>query len=68
VPTGFAVFGHEYAPMPQPPRDLAQRYFDVTHWTQFASGGHFPALEEPESLARDLPDFFRPLRTSVEAA
>jgi pimeloyl-ACP methyl ester carboxylesterase len=67
VPTGFAVFGHEFAPMPQPPRDLAERYFDVTHWTQFASGGHFPALEEPELLARDLREFFRPLRPNAEA-
>lgn len=62
VPTGFAVFGHEFAPMPQPPRDLAERYYHVTHWTDLRRGGHFPALEEPELLARDLRDFFRPLR------
>lgn len=68
MPTGFAVFGHEHIPMPQPPRDLAERYFNVTHWTHFASGGHFPALEEPELLARDLRDFFRPLRSRAEVA
>jgi pimeloyl-ACP methyl ester carboxylesterase len=62
VPTGFTVFGHEFAPMPQPPRDLAERHFNVTHWTQMPRGGHFPALEEPEVLARELRDFFRPLR------
>jgi pimeloyl-ACP methyl ester carboxylesterase len=26
------------------------------------SGGHFAALEEPEALARDIAEFFRPLR------
>jgi hypothetical protein len=26
------------------------------------SGGHFAAAEEPELLARDLREFFRPLR------
>jgi len=25
-------------------------------------GGHFAALEEPELLARDVREFFRPLR------
>ena len=25
-------------------------------------GGHFAALEEPELLARDIREFFRPLR------
>jgi pimeloyl-ACP methyl ester carboxylesterase len=62
VPTGVTVFGHEYAPAPQPPRDLAERHFRVTRWTRQPSGGHFPALEEPDLLARDLRDFFRPLR------
>jgi microsomal epoxide hydrolase len=66
VPTGFAIFGHEYVPMPQPPRDLAERHFNVTHWTEHPRGGHFPALEEPELLARDLRDFFRPLREAAE--
>ena len=27
-------------------------------------GGHFAALEEPELLARDIREFFRPLRQS----
>jgi pimeloyl-ACP methyl ester carboxylesterase len=65
VPTGFSVFGHEFAPMPQPPRELAERHFNVTRWTEHPRGGHFPALEEPELLARDLREFFRPLRETA---
>jgi pimeloyl-ACP methyl ester carboxylesterase len=30
-----------------------------------ARGGHFPALEEPELLAADIREFFRPLRSSL---
>ncbi|MCW3493876.1 epoxide hydrolase family protein [Microbacterium sp. SSM24] len=30
----------------------------VTRWTDHASGGHFPAMEEPELLAGDIRDFF----------
>lgn len=31
----------------------------VNHWSDFAKGGHFPAMETPELLARDLRDFLR---------
>ena len=36
---------------------------NVTHWTEHDSGGHFPAIEEPDLLVDDLRDFFRPLRS-----
>jgi hypothetical protein len=32
-----------------------------THWTEFARGKHFPAMEAPAELAKDLQDFFAPL-------
>ena len=48
--------------MPSPPRELAERYYRVEHWTELPRGGHFPAIEEPELLAASLRTFFRPLR------
>jgi pimeloyl-ACP methyl ester carboxylesterase len=48
-----------------PPREWAERFFNVQRWTEMPSGGHFAALEEPERLAADIRDFFRPLRSSL---
>jgi pimeloyl-ACP methyl ester carboxylesterase len=59
VPTGFAIFPKDLI---SPPRAWAERFFNVTHWTEMPRGGHFAALEEPELLVRDLRAFFRPLR------
>lgn len=57
VPTGFAVFGKD---------SLVRRILDpehnMRHWSEFESGRHFPALEVPDLLVRDIRDFFRPLR------
>ena len=44
------------------PREWAERFFNVQRWTEMPSGGHFAAFEEPERLANDLREFFRPLR------
>ena len=51
VPTGFAkpVRG-----TPLPPRSYCARAFNIQHWTEFPEGGHFPAMEVPELLLRDL--------------
>lgn len=59
VPTGHARFpaGSIHAP-----RSLAERTYDIRHWTVMTAGGHFPAWEEPEALAADIREFFRPLR------
>jgi pimeloyl-ACP methyl ester carboxylesterase len=35
---------------------------NVTLWSVHDTGGHFPAIEEPELVVKDLRDFFRPLR------
>ena len=61
VPAGFALFPKDLS---HPPREWAQRFFDVQRWTEMPRGGHFAALEQPELLARDIRDFFRPLRQS----
>jgi pimeloyl-ACP methyl ester carboxylesterase len=64
VPAGFAVFPNEYVPEGTPPRELAERTFDVRRWTEHPSGGHFAALEEPAILAEEIRAFFRPLRAA----
>jgi hypothetical protein len=51
VPAGFAIFAKEIS---HPPREWAQRFFDVRRWTELPRGGHFAALEEPELFARDV--------------
>jgi pimeloyl-ACP methyl ester carboxylesterase len=59
VPAGFALFPKDLS---HPPREWAERFFDVRRWTEMPRGGHFAAHEEPELLAEDLRAFFRPLR------
>ena len=54
VPTGVAVF---------PTADFAIRAFaekahNITRWTEYRSGGHFPALEVPDLLTTDIRAFF----------
>jgi pimeloyl-ACP methyl ester carboxylesterase len=34
----------------------------ITHFSEFPQGGHFPAMEEPDLLVRDIREFFRGLR------
>jgi pimeloyl-ACP methyl ester carboxylesterase len=57
-PLGVALFPAE----PMPPRAWVERVFDVTRWTQMPRGGHFGAQESPELLAKEIREFFRPLR------
>jgi len=59
VPAGFAIFPKDIS---QPPRQWAERFFNVQRWTEMPAGGHFAAMEEPERLVEDIRAFFRPLR------
>ena len=60
VPTGYAAFPKEIV---RPPRSLAEKtYTDIRRWTVLDKGGHFAALEQPEVLAHEIREFFRPLR------
>ena len=59
VPAAFAHFPKDIS---HPPREWAERFFDVQRWTEMPSGGHFAAMEEPEKLVEDIRAFFRPLR------
>jgi pimeloyl-ACP methyl ester carboxylesterase len=56
APLGMAVFGA---------RGNSRALYgtaDVEHWSEFAEGGHFPALEVPDLLVGDLREFFRERR------
>ncbi|HEY5987961.1 MAG TPA: epoxide hydrolase [Streptosporangiaceae bacterium] len=58
VPTGVAVFLHMLIPEGEPPREWAERLYDVRRWIVMPRGGHFAPAEEPELLARDITAFF----------
>jgi hypothetical protein len=59
VPAGFALFPKDIS---HPPREWAERFFNVQRWTEMPRGGHFAAMEEPALLAADLCDWFRSFR------
>jgi pimeloyl-ACP methyl ester carboxylesterase len=58
VPTGIAVFANTFVDEGTPPREWAERLYNVRRWTPLPSGGHFAPAEEPELLARDIAAFF----------
>jgi epoxide hydrolase len=57
VPSGWAVFNST---------PVMRRFMDpdrkIAHWSDFAEGGHFAAMEAGESLLADVRSFFRTLR------
>ena len=61
VPTGIAVFANTFVDEGTPPREWAERLYNVRRWTLMPSGGHFAPIEEPELLARDIVAFFADL-------
>jgi pimeloyl-ACP methyl ester carboxylesterase len=59
VPTGVAVLPHDLA---RPVRRVVERVVDLVSWTEFARGGHFPAMEVPDLLVEELRGFLRLVR------
>jgi len=59
VPTAVALFPKDLS---HPPREWAERVYNVQRWTVMPRGGHFAAQEEPDLLAQDIRAFFRTLR------
>ena len=57
VPGGWAVFNSD---------PVVRRFMDpgeqVSHWSDFGEGGHFPAMEAGDLLTDDVRSFFRSLR------
>jgi pimeloyl-ACP methyl ester carboxylesterase len=62
VPMGVAVLPHDIV---LPVRPLAERSFDIRHWTELPRGGHFAALEVPVELAADIRAFFGSITSRV---
>lgn len=60
VPTGVAL---TMEAVERAPREWVQRrYADIRRWTEFSTGGHFLAAEDPELLATEIREFFRQIR------
>jgi pimeloyl-ACP methyl ester carboxylesterase len=53
VPTGVAVFAEDAAI-----RRYGEKWHNITHWSDFDTGGHFAAMETPELLVNDIRAFF----------
>lgn len=61
VPTGVALFPADLVNA-RPPRSIAERDYNIVHWTEMPKGGHFAALEQPELFLNDVRTFFRQVR------
>ena len=59
VPTGAAVYPAEIYITP---KSWVEAAYDLRHYTLMDKGGHFAALEQPESYINELNTFFRLLR------
>ena len=59
VPVGVASFPKDL--LPWPPRSLAEKTYNITHWTEMGEGGHFAALEKPELFIADIRKFAKSL-------
>ncbi len=60
VPMGYAEFPKEILRLP---RSQAEKmYSDIRRWLKMPKGGYFATLEQPELLAQEIREFFRPLR------
>ena len=54
VPAAFALFPKDIS---KPPKEYAERFFNVQRWIEMPKGGHFAALEQPQLLADDIKQF-----------
>jgi len=62
IPVGLA-FPPKDRMMSVPPREFAERHLkNIQRWTVLPRGGHFVAMEDPESVAADMRAFFRDLK------
>ena len=61
VPTGIANFASQFIFEGKPPREWAERLYNVRRWNEMPRGGHFAPAEEPRLLAADIAAFFADL-------
>jgi pimeloyl-ACP methyl ester carboxylesterase len=50
IPTAFCIAPKDA----RPPREFAERFFNVQQWTPVPAGGHFLAMEHSDVLAADI--------------
>jgi hypothetical protein len=62
VPTGVANFLGDRAV-----RGLADLTNTIVRWRDYPEGGHFASVQAPESLVRDIREFFRELTPARSA-
>lgn len=58
VPTGVAVFQEADVAI----RQFGEQGNTITRWTEYEKGGHFAALEVPETLVADVRAFYADIR------
>ena len=61
VPTGYTLFPADVEP-PAPDAWLARTTTDLAYVSRPDRGGHFAPIEDPELVAKELRNFFRPYR------
>ncbi|MFD2397535.1 epoxide hydrolase family protein [Prauserella oleivorans] len=57
VPTGCSLY-----PGDTTIRAIAEQQHNVVYWAEFGDGGHFAAMEAPETFVGDVREFFRRVR------
>lgn len=62
APVAVAVFPKDILPAP---RAWAERWYELTRWTEMPRGGHFPGFECPDLLANDLRGFARDIGLTI---
>jgi pimeloyl-ACP methyl ester carboxylesterase len=55
VPTAVLAFPKEVGAAP---KKWTEQYFDLKRHVRLPKGGHYPGIEQPEALARELAAFF----------
>uniref|UniRef100_A0A0R3RIX1 Epoxide hydrolase n=1 Tax=Elaeophora elaphi TaxID=1147741 RepID=A0A0R3RIX1_9BILA len=59
IPTGYAAFPED---MSKQPKELVRTMYNLTHYSEVESGGHFAAFEEPKILAADFIEFVKTIQ------
>jgi pimeloyl-ACP methyl ester carboxylesterase len=60
VPMGASIFPKEIIRMSR--RWASKRFTDIRYWNELDRGGHFAALEQPETFVNEVRSFFRLVR------
>jgi pimeloyl-ACP methyl ester carboxylesterase len=60
VPAGVTLFPKELWRLPR--SWVERRFTDLRHWSEPATGGHFPSLEQPDVFVDEVRTFFRLVR------